>query len=57
MFLGSLVWTGVTTSATIAGVAVGGGAVVRKTRDPGYVLMVVPDGDRTLWVHSFSGKF
>ena len=41
----------------IGGAVVGGGAVVRKTRDPGYTLMVVPDGQQTLFVHSFSGRF
>jgi hypothetical protein len=57
IFLGSLVWTGVIASSTIAGVAIGGGAIIRKTRDPGYALMVVPDGKNTLLVHSFSGQF
>jgi hypothetical protein len=57
MFLSSLVWTGVITSSTIAGVVVGGGEVVRRPRDPGYTLYMVQDGEQTLWVHGFQGRF
>jgi hypothetical protein len=57
MFLGSLVWNGIITSATVAGVAVGGGEIIRPTRDPGFTLHIVKEGDQTVWVPGFQTRF
>lgn len=57
VFLGALVWTGIVTSGTVAGVVVGGGPVVRPTRDKGYTLNWVQNGDQRVLVHGFTGRF
>ena len=57
VFAASLVWNGVITTATIAGVAIGGGETVRRPRDYGYALNLVPHEDGWIWMPSVRGSF
>ena len=57
MFRAGLLWTGLVTTGTVAGVVVGGGPVVRRVRDPGYTMYWIQDGAQTIWMHGLQGRF
>ena len=57
VFLGSLVWNGVVTTGAVAGIAFGGGDVVRRARDPGFTMLLLDDGVERVWVPTVQGRF